>query len=76
MNANEPALEEAVNRLVDEYRLRCLWFLRENYYPTTDADRRRILRAIQRHGDRVAFEKAGELLRWLSRNSSETSAGS
>jgi hypothetical protein len=25
------AIAEAVNRLVDEYRLRCLWFLRSDY---------------------------------------------
>jgi hypothetical protein len=24
-----------LRRLVDEYRSRCLWFLREDYYPAT-----------------------------------------
>ena len=29
-------IAEAVDRLVDEYRHRCLWFLRGDYYPSTD----------------------------------------
>jgi hypothetical protein len=75
MEANSPELAAAVNRLVDEYRARCLWFLREDYYPATRAERRRALGYIQRHGDRTAFTRAAELLQWLSPPSSEESAG-
>jgi hypothetical protein len=25
-----------VHQLVDKYRTRCLWFLREDFYPTTE----------------------------------------
>ncbi len=70
------AAAEAVNRLVDEYRHRCLWFLRDDYYPATDEDRVRVLEYIGRHGDVRAFRRAAEVRQWLLRNSSETSAGS
>ncbi len=59
--------EEAVRRLVDEYRLRCLWFLRPDFYPTDDASRLRALDYIERHGDREGFRRAATLRQWLSR---------
>jgi len=68
--------EEEVIRLVDEYRTRCLWFLRPDYYPTSDDDRLRVLRYIERHGDRRAFQRAAAVRQWLSRNSSARSAAS
>ena len=70
------AIAEVVNRLVDEYRLRCLWFLRSDYYPTTDAQRLQVLAYIQRHGDHEAFRRAAEVRQWLSRTSSAPSAAS
>jgi hypothetical protein len=66
--------EEAVDQLVDEYRRRCLWFLREDYYPTTLEERLKVLEYIQRYGDREAYRRAGEVRRWCSPSSSETSA--
>ena len=76
-----PVLDEreafdAVNRLVEEYRVRCLWFLREDFYPSTLAERLRVLGYIERHGDLEAFRRAAELKTWLSRNTSAPSAGS
>jgi len=68
--------EEAVDALVDEYRQRCLWFLRETYYPATLEERLRVLEYIQRHGDREAYRRAAEVREWLSPNSSERSAAS
>lgn len=67
---------ESLRRLVDEYRVRCLWFLDEGYYPETVEDALRILEAIQRHGDAQAFRRAGALKQWLSASTSGTSAGS
>ena len=75
MDAGSPEFAEAVNRLVDEYRAQCLWFLREDFYPATDAERLRVLNYIQRHGDRAAFVRAAALREWLSPRSSERSAG-
>ena len=69
-------IAEAVDRLVDEYRHRCLWFLRGDYYPTTDEERLRVLAYIERHGDRSAYVRAAEVRRWLSRPSSAASAAS
>jgi hypothetical protein len=71
-----PAEAATLRRLVDEYRVRCLWFLREGYYPETRAEATRVLDAIQRYGDADAFRRAGAVKRWLSASSSETSAGS
>jgi len=76
MASGANATAEAVNRLVDEYRLRCLWFLRSDYYPSTHAERLRVLTYIQRHGDREAFRRAAEVRQWLSRTSSAPSAAS
>jgi len=62
-----------VNELVDEYRSRCLWFLREDYYPSTVVEALQVLDYIERHGDREAFRKAASLRQWLSQNSSVSS---
>ncbi len=65
-----------LRRLVDEYRSRCLWFLREDYYPATRDEILTVLRHIERHGDREGFRRAAALRRWLSPPFSATSAGS
>ena len=39
----------AANALVDEYRSRCLWFWREDYYPATSAEALQALQYIERH---------------------------
>jgi hypothetical protein len=62
--------------LVDEYRSRCLWFLKEGYYPHSIAEQVKVLRSIETYGDRGAFQRARELRKWLSHLSSETSADS
>ena len=69
-------LEAGLRRLVDEYRDTCLWFLRKDYYPSTGAERERVLNLIATHGDLRAFQRVAELRRWLSQQSSETSARS
>ncbi len=69
-------IERAVDGLVERYRDRCLWFLRRDYLPTTRQARLRVLKSIQRHGDREAFIQAAELREWLSQHSSAESAGS
>ena len=74
MNEDKEKLMQNVNALVDEYRTRCLWFLREDYYPQTPADALRILEYIERHGDVKAFRKAATLRQWLLQNFSLPSA--
>ncbi|HXY38277.1 MAG TPA: hypothetical protein VEQ10_01320 [Vicinamibacteria bacterium] len=69
-------VEDALRRLVDDYRARCLWFLRADYYPATAAEAQQVLDAIQRHGDRNGFQRAARIRRWLSPPSSATSADS
>lgn len=63
-----------VNALVDECRARCLWYLREDYYPQTSEEALRVLDAIERRSDLETFKKAGKLRQWLLQNSKETSA--
>jgi hypothetical protein len=62
-----------VDRLVDEYRGSCLWYLQKDFYPRTEAARLRVLQAIERHGDQAAFRRARQLRLWLSQSSSAPS---
>jgi hypothetical protein len=73
---NDDSVAGEVDRLVDEYRVRCLWFLRPDYYPSTTEERIRVLEYIERRGDREGFRRAARVKRWLSRDSSAPSAGS
>jgi len=74
MDADSQQIADAVRRLVDEYRDRCLWFLRADYYPEGPEEMLRTLDYIERHGDRRAYLRAAEIRRWLSRRSSAPSA--
>jgi hypothetical protein len=65
-----------LDQLVGEYRSRCLWFLRPDFYPRTDAEIRRVLHEIEAHGDVPAFQRAANIRRSLSPDSSESSAAS
>ena len=67
---------DPLKAIVDKYRDRCLWFLRPGYYPESLEEALRVLESIQRHGDREAFKRAGEVRRWLSQGISAKSAGS
>jgi hypothetical protein len=69
-------LEREVDALVDECRVECLWYLRPDYYPRTDAERLQVLDAIQERSGRDVFQRAGTLKAWLSRHSSAASASS
>ena len=66
--------EQALRQLVDDYRIRCLWFLKLDYYPVTAAERERVLKAIEQHGDLDAFRRVTELRVWLSPPSNDASA--
>ena len=68
--------EQAFRTLIDEYRSRCLWFLRADYYPETAVERWRVLDAIATYGDTHAFRRVAELRTWLSQISSDASATS
>jgi hypothetical protein len=72
----EHVVGEGVNRLLDEYRLRCAWFLRPDYYPTSLEARLRVLDYVERHGDREGFRRAAELRRWLLPTSNAPSVAS
>lgn len=61
---------------MDEYRTRCLWFLREDFYPETQDEALRVLRYIERRGDREGFIRAARMRRSLSQSSTEASAPS
>jgi hypothetical protein len=66
----------AIDTLVDEYRTRCLWSLRPDYYPATLDERLSVLERIERCADLAGYQRAFMLRQWLSQNSSEQSATS
>ena len=72
----EHVVGEGVNRLLDEYRLRCAWFLRPGDYPTTLEARLRVFDYVDKHGDREGFRRAAELRRWLLPTSNAPSVAS
>jgi len=72
----QPSLDTDLRRLVDEYRARCLWFLRSDLYPETRQEALRVLRQIERHADREGFVRAARIRQWLSPPSSAPSADS
>jgi hypothetical protein len=74
MNPGTKEIAATVNALVDEYRTRCLWFLRTDWYPSTLEDRLQALEYIERRGDVTAFRRARALREWLSRSFKEASA--
>lgn len=74
MSEESDAAMATVIALVDEYRTRCLWFLRADYYPQTPSDAIRVLGYIERHGDVAAFQKAAALRQWLLQTSNAPSA--
>jgi hypothetical protein len=76
MGADPSELQQNVRRLVDEYRGRCLWFLKNDYYPESPEQIRRTLGYIEKHGDLRAFQEAARLRKWLSQSFSEPSAAS
>jgi hypothetical protein len=71
-----PSLDTELRLLVDEYRARCLWFLRSDLYPETHEEALRVLRQIERHADREGFVRAARIRQWLSPPSSAPSADS
>ena len=71
---DERSVTQAVDRLVEECRLSCLWFLRPDYLPVTNEERVRVLMLIERRGDRDAYQRAATLRRWLSPTSNAASA--
>lgn len=74
MDAEASRIAHDINQLVDEYRTRCLWFLRSDYYPETPEQQLRILSTIERTGDLAAFRRVSTLRQWVSRHSSARSA--
>ena len=65
---------EQLLRLIEAARPQCLWFLSEDYIPSGPEETRRVLTYLERYGDRETFLAARRLSRWLSRDSSGSSA--
>jgi hypothetical protein len=76
MVAIPPEAAAALESLVDDYRARCLWFLRPDYYPACVEEAVRVLDAIERYGDVAGFRRAAEVREWLLPTSSATFAAS
>ena len=76
MSTDTDVLERKIDALADEYRSQCLWFLPCDFYPRSVDQRLRVLRYIERYGDRTAYRKAAEARRWLLQTSSDASVAS
>lgn len=74
-NQQSAEIADALTPLVVRYRERCLWFLREDFVPTTVAEGLVALEHIEKHGDRNAFIEARRLRKWLLRISNASCAG-
>ncbi len=74
--ASHEELARAIDAFVDECRSVALWFLRPDYHPRTDDERRRVLYEIQKHTDVERYKRAARLQEWLSAHSSAASASS
>jgi hypothetical protein len=66
---------ESIDGFVDDYRVRALWFLRDDYYPRSDAELLKVLEQVEKHGDLRAFRRAAAMRRWLLHRSNDKSAG-
>jgi hypothetical protein len=51
--------------LWEDNRLRCGWFVRDNFMPETKADFRRCLTLLAKHGDRATYVLSRKLLKCL-----------
>jgi hypothetical protein len=74
--ANQSISLVEIDRFIEQHRLRCLWFLRQDYRPGTVAERLQALERISRCADNDAFRRAAEFRQWLLQTSSGGSAGS
>jgi hypothetical protein len=70
----ETDITERLTPLAYKYRSRCLWFLREDFFPGNMREALLVLDDIEKHGDREAFIEARRVREWLSRISSASSA--
>ena len=61
--------KEGLERLVEDYRAQCLWFLRPDYMPTSTDQILETLSLIERYGDRAGYERAEEIKSWLLHSS-------
>lgn len=68
------AVLERTRLLVAECRAQCLWYLREDFAPSSVEEALRALRAIEQHGNRDAYVKARQLRQWLLQTCKEPSA--
>lgn len=60
---------QRIEKLVEDYRDQCLWFLRPDYMPTSRGEILRTLALIERYGDRAGYREAEEIKTWLLQRS-------
>lgn len=58
-----------INNLIEEYRDRCLWFLRPDYQPEGVGQILHVLDLIERYGDRAGYQRAERIKAWLLQSS-------
>ena len=65
-----------IDRLVVENRLRCFWFMRDDYRPASLQDRIQALEYLEQKSDRALFKEVRRLREWLLHLSNEKSVQS
>ena len=66
-------IKKQLAELIECYRVRCLWFLAEDFVPETPEQAMRVLEYIEHYGDREGFVRARRLKQWLSPSINEAS---
>lgn len=74
VNESNVALAQQIDQLIEAHRTECLWFIRRDYLPDTTAERLRMLKYLEMHGDRDTFVEARRLRDCLLQISNVTSA--
>ena len=54
-----------VSEIIQNYRSMCFWSFPDDFMPKNKRQLLLALDSLERYGDRVAYQKAGEIRQWL-----------
>lgn len=65
MTVSEIIQTEEVKSVIENYRSMCFWSFPDDFMPKNKRQLLLALDSLERYGDRVAYQKAGEIRQWL-----------
>ena len=65
MTVSEIIQTEEVKSVIESYRSMCFWSFPDDFMPKNKRQLLLALDSLERYGDRVAYQKAGEIRQWL-----------